>query len=96
VTAVLHPQYLARIEMGKKVMFGPFGVSKRFVYFKNKKTSWDDVTSMRIVTGRRYCLQIFCGWLLPWCTFYMLTVPNGQLVYEVIRRVAPSRLLKPP
>jgi hypothetical protein len=95
VTAVLLPKFLERIEAGKKVSFGPFGVSKRAVYFKGKKADWDDVTRMRILTGRVYCLQIYCGWFLPWCTFSLLTAPNGQLVYELIRRVAPARLLKP-
>jgi hypothetical protein len=95
VTAVLLPQFLERIEAGKKVMIGPFGVSKRFVYFKQKKTAWDDVTHMRILTGTTYCLQIYCGWFFPWCAFHMLTVPNGELVYELVRRVAPKRLLKP-
>lgn len=95
VTAVLLPQFLRRIEAGKKVMCGPFGVSRRFVYYKKKKARWDEVTSMRILTGRMYCLQIFCGWPLPWCNFNILHAPNGQLVYELVRRVAPAHLLKP-
>ena len=65
------------------------------MYYKHKKADWDDVTSMRILTGSVYSLQIYCGWLLPWCTFDLLKAPNGQLVYEVIRLVAPTRLLKP-
>jgi hypothetical protein len=95
VQAVLVPQFLNRIEEGKKVMFGPFGVSRRYVYYKKKKIDWDDVTSMRVLTGSVYCLQIFSGWFIPWCSFSTLRAPNGQLVYETVRRVAPERLLKP-
>jgi len=64
------------------------------VYYKNKQADWNEVTSLRILTGRMYSLQIFCGGFLPWCTFDMLTAPNGELVSEVVRRVAPTHLLK--
>jgi Family of unknown function (DUF6585) len=95
VTAVLLPRFLASIEAGKKVMFGPFGVSARNVYYKDKKLSWDDVTSMRMLTGAAVGLQIFHGGLLPWCTYHLLKAPNGVIADEVIRRVAPPRLLTP-
>jgi hypothetical protein len=36
VTAVLAPRFLAIIEAGKKAMFGPFGISRRHVYYKKK------------------------------------------------------------
>ncbi len=94
VTAMLLPQYLDRIDAGKKVMFGPFGVSKRYVYYKDKKADWNDVTSMRILTGVGYSLQIFCGWPLPWCSADLLSAPNGQMVYKLMCEVAPKRLLK--
>lgn len=77
VAAALLPQLELRIEAGKKVMFGPFGVSKRFVYFNDKKTDWKNVTSMRLLTGRVNCLEVYCGGLLPWCKFHILTGPNG-------------------
>lgn len=95
VTEVLLPRYLASIEAGKKVMFGPLGVSARGVYYKDKKLSWDEVTRMHMLTGAATGLQIFHGGLLPWCTYHLLKAPNGVVADEVIRRVAPPRLLKP-
>ena len=94
VTAALLPQLEERIEAGQKVMFGPFGVSKRFVYFKDKKTEWKDVTSMRLLTGAENCLKVYCGGMLPWCSFQLLEAPNGELVYDLLSRVAPPRLLQ--
>jgi len=95
VNEALLPHYMQRIEEGKKVMFGPFGVSKWHVYYKKKKLAWDDVTSMKLLTGAAVGLQIRCGTLFPWCTYHLMRVPNGCLAYEVLPRVAPTRLLKP-
>jgi len=95
VTEVLLPLYMQRIEEGKKVMFGPFGVSKWHVYYKKKKLAWDDVTSMKLLTGAAVGLQIRCGTLFPWCTYHLMRAPNGCVAYEVLPRVAPARLLRP-
>jgi hypothetical protein len=95
VTDALLPRYLQQIEEGKKVMFGPFGVSKRHVYYKQKKLAWDDVTSMKLLTGAAVGLQIRSGGLLPWCTYHLMAAPNGCVAYKVLPRVAPSRLLTP-
>jgi hypothetical protein len=95
VSEELLPHYMQRIEEGKKVMFGPFGVSQRYVYYEDKKLSWEDVTSMKLLTGAAVGLQIRCGTLLPWCTYHLMKAPNGCVAYKVLPRVAPSRLLKP-
>src|SRR5262249_35078105 len=95
VTEALLPRYLQRIEEGKKVMFGPFGVSRRYVYYKQKKLAWDEVTSMKLLTGAAVGLQIRCGTLFPWCTYHLMSAPNGCVAYKVLPRVAPPRLLLP-
>jgi hypothetical protein len=95
VTDALLPRYLQHIEEGKKVMFGPFGVSKWHVYYKKKKLAWDDVTSMKLLTGAAVGLQIRCGKLFPWCTYHLMQAPNGCVAYKVLPRVAPARLLRP-
>lgn len=95
VKAVLLPQFLQRIAAREKVMFGPLGISQGAVYYKNKEADWNEVTSVHIRSGRGYALVIYCNSFLPWCDFQILTVPNGELVYELLTRVAPQRLLKP-
>lgn len=87
---VLLPRYLAELEAGKKVMFGEFGVSRRFVYFKGDKLGWDEVTDLKAVNGS---LVISRGKLLPWCYHNPLSAPNGLVAGELVNRVAPKRLL---
>jgi hypothetical protein len=90
--AVLLPRFLARIEAGKKVMFGPFGLSRRFLYSKGDKLAWDDVTNLVVVDGR---LRVSRGKVLPWCEYMLMAYPNGFLAHELVRRLAPPHLLVP-
>jgi hypothetical protein len=94
VSAVLLPQFQQRIAAGETLMFGPFGISREGVTYKAKTATWQEVTSLRYLTGGIYSLQIYCGGFLPWCTFPVMTAPNGELIYQLLCRVAPPRLLK--
>jgi hypothetical protein len=84
------PRYLALLEENKRVMFGPFGVSRRYVYSKEDKLPWGDVTRLEYVNFR---LHVRRGGLLPWCDHYLMSYPNGFLAGDIVRRLAPPELL---
>jgi hypothetical protein len=90
VSAHFLPKYLAMLEAGKRVMFGEFGVSKRYVYSKEEKLAWEEVTKLEVVNGR---LHVRRGGLLPWADYALFAEPNGFLAGELVRRLAPPRLL---
>jgi hypothetical protein len=90
VDAVLMPRYMAQIEADKRVMFGPFGVSRRYVYSKDDKLAWTDVTRLEVVNGR---LQVRRGGLMAWCDYHLMDYANGFLAGEIVRRLAPPALL---
>jgi hypothetical protein len=92
VEAFLLPRFMAQLEAGQKVMFGPFGLSQRFVYSKGKKLAWKEVAGLKTLNGR---LQVSRGGLLPWCDYNLMAYPNGHMAYELVRRLAPSQLLVP-
>ena len=96
VSAHLLPRYWAGIEAGKKVAFGDFAISRRGVFYKEKKLAWDEISGLKIVTGSVYYLEIKAGGLglWPWCRWNPRTAPNDQVALELVRRLAPPHLLK--
>src|SRR5262245_23983869 len=95
----LFPLMLKRADAGRMVEFGNFAVSGYAVRYKGKTISWNDVSRLLIVTGAGYHhLTIYRSGglgLMPFCQFNLKLVPNDLLLVELLKRVAPPRLLVP-
>lgn len=84
----------AEIEAGGEVRFGPLSFGLKHVRYKNKELAWADVTKLTLISGARNGLEIHAGGLLPWCFYNLNESPNGLAGLELVRRLAPVRLLK--
>ena len=95
VNALLLPKALKQIEAGKSAKFGPFAISRSGLKYKDRKASWDDITSMKIQShGGDRRLTIYAkGTLLRWCWYDLSKVPNEQTFLDALARTAPKRLL---
>jgi hypothetical protein len=93
---VLVPATLEKIAGGKKAKFGPLAVTRTGLRYKGKKAHWDDVTSMVIQAGRggrRLTVHTQGSWF-AWCWVDLNRIPNNDVLYHVLCRTAPKRLLK--
>jgi hypothetical protein len=97
VRAHLLPQMLASARAGRMVEFGPLAVSGDALRYKGQTVPWEEVTSLVIVTGsgnrhlRVNCRGILSFW--PFCLLNLNLVPNDLLLLELLKQIAPSRLL---
>src|SRR5262245_28191271 len=95
----LLPLMIKRANAGRMVEFGPLGVSSDALRYKSQTTSWDDVTRLLILTGsginqlmvyRRSGLGLWA-----FCRLNLDRVPNNLLLIELLKQIAPPRLLVP-
>src|SRR5262249_4391812 len=95
VNDVLLPKALSKISQGKSVNFGPFTLRGSGLKYKDRKASWNDVTSMKITNYRGDIrLTIYTkGRLFAWCWCNIYNIPNFDTFYDVICRTAPEHLL---
>jgi len=78
------------------VEFGPLGVSIDALRYKGKTVPWEEVTGLLILNGSK--LMAYRRGLLSFWPFFQLnlyTVPNELLLRELLKRIAPPRLLVP-
>ncbi|HEV3345135.1 MAG TPA: DUF6585 family protein [Pirellulales bacterium] len=52
VNEVLLPKALTQIADGKSVKFGPFALHRSGLKYKDRKTSWNNVASMKLINHR--------------------------------------------
>ncbi len=95
VNEILLPVTLSKIAEGKSVAFGPFTLRRSGLKYKDRKASWDDVTSMKITNHRGDVrLTIYTtGRLLAWCWCDVYKIPNWDTFYDALCRTAPEHLL---
>jgi hypothetical protein len=96
VDELLLPPALEAVEAGRRVQFGPFGVSRRGLTYKGKKLPWKDVKSMwlQVWRGARLLRIRRRGGLFLWCWYDINRIPNDHVFYHVLCRTAPPHLLK--
>jgi hypothetical protein len=95
VNGVMLPRVLSNVADGKSVEFGPFTLRRSGLKYKDRKASWNDVTSMKIVNNRgEIRLTIYTkARLFPWCWCNIYKIPNFDTFYDAICRTAPDHLL---
>jgi hypothetical protein len=95
----LLPLMIKKAHAGRMVEFGPLGVSSYTLNYKGKTTPWDEVTRLLILTGMGMCkLTVYrCSGLgvLPFIQINLDRVPNRLLLIELLKQIAPPRLLVP-
>jgi hypothetical protein len=98
VNNVLLPRALAQIAEGKSVRFGRFALHRSGLKYKDRKTSWDKVTSMKIINhGGDVRLTIYTeGRFLSFCWCDVNKIPNWNTFYDALCRTAPEHLLMRP
>jgi len=93
----LLPLMFTRACAGRMVEFGPLAVSSDALRYKGHTIPWDDVTSLVIVNGSGYRhLTVSRRGLLsfwPCVRLNLNLVPNDLLLIELLKRIAPPRLL---
>jgi hypothetical protein len=91
----LLPRTLRRISEGKSVQFGPFTLRRSGLKYKDRKASWDDITSMKIVNYRGDVrLTIYTrGRLLAWCWCDVHQIVNYHTFSDALCQTAPEHLL---
>jgi hypothetical protein len=99
VRAHLLPLMLKKAQAGRMVEFGPLAVSSYALNCKGTTISWDEVARLVILTGsgNRH-LTIYRNGafaLLPFCQFNLNKIPNDLLLLELLKQIAPPRLLVP-
>jgi hypothetical protein len=95
----LLPLMIKRADAGRMVEFGRLGVSSDALRYKGKMTPWDKVTQLLILKGSGYRhLMVYrrsgLG-LWPFIQLNLNLVPNDLLLLELLKRIAPPRLLVP-
>jgi hypothetical protein len=71
-------------------------ISRVGLRYKAMKARWDDIDSMEVqsgLAGRRLVVWVSGGWF-AWCWADLTRIPNNDVVYHVLCRTAPPRLLK--
>jgi uncharacterized protein DUF6585 len=93
----LLPLMIRKANTGRMVEFGPLGVSIDALAYKGRTIPWDEVTQLVIMTGSglRH-LMVYRQGLLSFWPYIQLNlnlVPNDLLLLELLKRIAPPRLL---
>jgi len=93
----LLPLMIRRANAGRMVEFGPLGVSCDALRYKGQTTRWDEVIKLLILSGSGiYQLMVYhrsgLG-LWAFCRLNLQTLPNQTLLRELLRHIAPDRLL---
>lgn len=96
VTAEKLPAALEALAAGETLRFGNLGIRREGLCSKEKEIDWSEVTAMVLVLrpGASMLTVRKSGSLLNWCSIDLLEMPNNQLVYELLVRMAPKHLLK--
>lgn len=96
VTAEKLPAALEALAAGETLRFGNLGIRREGLCNKEKQIDWSEVTAMVLVLrpGASMLTVRKSGSLLNWCSIDLLEMPNNQLVYELLVRMAPKHLLK--
>jgi hypothetical protein len=93
----LLPLMFNRARAGRMVEFGALGVSSDALRYKGTTVPWEEVTKLLILNGSgfrklmAYRHGILSFW--PFCQLNLNTVPNELLLRELLKRIAPERLL---
>jgi Family of unknown function (DUF6585) len=95
----LLPLMIRKANAGRMVQFGPLGVSSDALCYQGQTTPWDEVSQMLIMTGSgMYQLMVYHRSSLgiwPFIRLSLGTLPNDLLLRELLKHIAPSRLLVP-
>jgi hypothetical protein len=94
VHQVLQPKYLAVIQSGQRITFGPFGLDNRGVYFNQKHIPWDKVSSI-ITQPPKFLFSTVEGMtpavvikekqkLLTWARVKEEKIPNVYTFYNLV------------
>jgi hypothetical protein len=93
----LLPLMINKAQAGRMVEFGALSVSSDALSYKGNTVPWEEVTQLLILTGSGFRkLMAYRRGLLsfwPFCQLNLNTVPNELLLRELLKRIAPSRLL---
>jgi hypothetical protein len=88
------PAALKKVKAGETVMAGDLSLSATHIGFAGKIAAWDEVTSLVIIVGRRYQLNVFTTSWLAWAEVQLHKIPNARAVERLLTTIAPARLLK--
>jgi hypothetical protein len=89
------PAALKKVKAGETVTTGDLSLSATHIGVAGKLAAWEEVTSLVIIVGRRYQLNVFTTSWLAWAEVQLHKVPNARAVERLISSIAPPRLLQP-
>ena len=94
----LLPWMVNKANSGRMVEFGPLGVSSYALSYKGRTVPWHEVTKLVILYGSGYRhLSIYrtgiFTFIWPWCFLNLNMLPNDLMLLELLKLIAPSRLL---
>ncbi len=87
VTDVLWPKYIATLQAGQKLTFGPLALDSTSIYSGNKVLRWDEIESIKLQQGNLSVKKKNGGWF-NWASASVPQIPNFYIFYNLVSRFA--------
>jgi hypothetical protein len=83
-TNALLPKYIASINSGQRVTFGPLALDRAGMYLGNKALTWQEIKAVKIAQGI-ISVKKEGGWF-NWATVTVPQIPNFFVFYDLVSR----------
>jgi len=87
----LLPPALEAFERGNTLTFGPLRLDQSYLYYKDKRLSWNEVAKMKLLYNAytravQFEVNAAGSVLLPWCSVKMQDIPNVDVFTTLAER----------
>ncbi len=85
------PGALEAFERGTTLTFGPLRIDQSYLYYKDKRLSWNEVAKMQLLYNAytrsvQFEVNAAGSVLLPWCSVKMQDIPNVDVFKTLAER----------
>jgi hypothetical protein len=84
------PAATRALDRGETLTFGPLGLDHSFLYYKDKKLSWNEITKVSLLYNaytRSFQFEVkAASGLLPWCVVQSQNIPNLDVFKTLVER----------
>lgn len=84
-TNVLYPRYVAALQSGQRLTFGPLAIDGQGIYSGNKSLLWSEIKAIKLNAGN-ISVKKEGGWF-NWASATVPQIPNFFIFYDLISRL---------
>jgi hypothetical protein len=81
----LYPRYVAALNGGQRITFGPLAIDRQGIYTANKSLMWNEIKAIKIERGN-ISVKKEGGWF-NWASASVPQIPNFFVFYSLIKQM---------